>query len=242
MINKFMEHLFEQQLTKWLEETFETTQTKDFISTKDICILYNEQHSNKINLNNIKSFSISLAKCFNKLGWTIEKGKLNNIRGYFFIKLKNIINTNSTLQHVQTCIEHVQPDTLNALQKKITSLEFELSKLNKNTEHVQSPVHVGQDDPNFIWQSGFINTIIDNWLEKHVQLDSTSCTSVNLLISNFLKNNSFIIIEPDRLNIGGRFTTKIVTLSKELWQTNNVKLIKGNKRKGSSAILGIKLK
>src|SRR5690606_16232276 len=114
-----MEHVFENQLLDWLPKTFETIQIKNFISTKDICILYNQENENKIDLNNIKPFSISLSKCFNKLNWTVEKGKLNNVRGYFFIQLKSTTIEKPKNQHVQTCTEHVQSDILSSLQQKI---------------------------------------------------------------------------------------------------------------------------
>lgn len=237
-----MEHLFENQLTEWLSKTFEITQTKDFISTKDICVLYNQENNNKIDLNNIKPFSISLSKCFVKLNWNVEKGKLNNVRGYFFIQPKNIKMEKPKIQHVQTCTEHVHPDILSTLQQKIMDLELEITRLHNKEEHVQKLVHVGQEDPKFIWKSGFINTIIEKWLEKHVQFDSTCCTSVSLLISNFLSNNPSINLDKAELNKGGRFTTKILDISKVLWQTDDIKLLTGNKKLDSSAILGIKLK
>lgn len=237
-----MEHVLENQLFDWLSKSFETTQTKNFISTKDICILYNQENTNKIDLNNIKPFSISLSKCFTKLKWKVEKGKLNNVRGYFFIKLKNNIIEIPKIQHVQTCTEHVQPDILSILQQKINDLELEITKLNKENKHVQKTVHVVQDDLDFIWNSGIINSIIEQWLEEHVQCNSTSCTSVHLLISNFLSNNPSFNLDNAELNKGGRFTTKIVYLGKILFQTNDIQVIKGNKRQGSSAITGLKLK
>jgi len=244
-----MEYILENQLIEWLPKTFEVVQTKNFISTKDICILYNQENDDKIDLNNIKPFSISLSKCFNKLTWNVEKGKLNNVRGYFFIQLKNNILESPKIQHVQTCTEHVQTctkhvqsDILSTLQQKIIDLELEITRLHNKEEHVQNPVQVVQDDPKFIWKSGFINTIIEKWLEKHVQFNSTSCTSVNLLISNFLSNNPSINLDKAELNKGGRFTTKIIDISKALWQTKDIKILPGNKREGSTAILGLQLK
>ena len=240
----------ENLLIKWLPKTFEVILTKSFISTKDICILYNNEHEDKIDLNNIKAFSISLSKCFNNLNWKVEKGKLNNIRGYFYIKTKNVnlvekdlvqhVQT-CTKQHVQTCLEHVQPDLIESLHQKIINLEFELSKLNIN-KHVHETIHVVQDQSEIIWKNGFINQLIKNWLNKHVQPDNTCCTSIDLFTIHFLENNSNINLSLKELNKGGRFTTKLMQISKTIWESSEIKFMAGNKKKGSNAILGLKLK
>lgn len=150
-------------------------------------------------------------------------------------QLRSVANQNNILSN------GLQQNFLD-LQTEIEDLELEITKLNKENKHVQKTVHVVQDDPNFIWSSGIINSIIEKWLEEHVQYNSTCCTRINLLISNFLSNNPSIKLDVEELNKGGRFTTKIVNISKILFNTNDIQVSKGNKRQGSSSILGLKLK
>jgi hypothetical protein len=83
------------KIYSWIDSCLSTTYERLFISSKDLDQSFCTYSNVKVKEEEMKSFGILFAKAIADKKLVIKKGKLNNIRGYFYLDMSSPSSTNA---------------------------------------------------------------------------------------------------------------------------------------------------